>query len=141
MEPWTLWLVAALALGIAEVISGGTLVLGMVGVGALAAAGTALVTGAEWAPWLVFALVSTAMIALVRPIARRHLSMPRELRSGAAALIGTDARVVSEVTAEDGRVKIAGEVWSARSFDGDSVYPEGAVVQVLQISGATALVA
>lgn len=141
MEPWTLWVIAALALGVAEVVTGGTLVLGMVGVGALAGGLTALATDVEWAPWLAFAVVSTAMIAVVRPIARRHMSLPRELRSGAAALVGADAKVVSTVTGDDGRVKIAGELWSARSFDGASEYPEGAVVQVLQIEGATALVA
>ncbi len=141
MEPWTLWLLAALALGIAEVVTGGALVLGFVGIGALAAAGTSLVTDAEWAPWVVFAVVSTAMVGVVRPIARRHLQVPREIRTGAAALVGADARVTHEVTGADGRVKIAGEIWSARAYDGASVYPEGTVVQVLQIDGATALVA
>lgn len=134
-------MIAALVLGIAEVVTGGALVLGMVGVGALAGALTAAVTGSEWAPWLVAAVVSAAMVGVVRPIARRHAQTPRELRSGAAALIGADARVTREVSGSDGRVKIGGEVWSARSFDGDSVYPEGAAVQVLQIDGATALVA
>ncbi|MEI2715958.1 MAG: NfeD family protein [Candidatus Nanopelagicales bacterium] len=141
MEPWTFWVIAALVLGIAEVVTGGALVLGMVGVGALAGGLTAALTGSEWAPWLVFAVVSAAMIGVVRPIARRHMAVPRELRSGAAALVGADAKVLSEVTADDGRVKLAGEVWSARSFDGSTVYPEGATVQVLQIEGATALVA
>ncbi|MFN8126362.1 MAG: NfeD family protein [Candidatus Nanopelagicales bacterium] len=141
MEPWSLWLLAALVLGIAEVVSGGALVLGFVGIGALAAAGTAAITSAEWAPWLVFAVVSAAMVGVVRPVARRHIQVPREIRTGAAALVGADARVTSEVTGDDGRVKIAGEVWSARSYDGSSVYPEGAHVQVLQIDGATALVA
>lgn len=135
------WVVAALILGIAEVATGGALVLGMVAVGALAGAATAAVTGSEWLPWAVAAVVSVAMVGLVRPVARRHVTMPRELRSGAAALVGEDAAVTREVTGQDGRVKIRGEIWSARSFDGHAVYPVGATVQVLQIDGATALVA
>ena len=42
MDPWVWWLIAAVVLGIAEFSTGGTLVLGMVGVGALAGAGTAV---------------------------------------------------------------------------------------------------
>lgn len=141
MEAWSIWVLAALALGVAEVMTGGSLVLGMVAVGALAGGVTAAVTDVGWLPWVAFSGVTVAMLVLVRPVARRHLVVPRELRSGAAALVGADARVIREVTGEDGRVKIAGEVWSARAFDGDSVYAEGSVVQVLQIEGATALVA
>jgi membrane protein implicated in regulation of membrane protease activity len=44
------------------------------------------------------------------------------------------------VDGEGGQVKIGGEVWSARSFDEDHVFEEGARVEVLQIKGATALV-
>lgn len=135
------WVVAALVLGIAEVVTGGALVLGMVAVGALAGAATAAVTDSEWLPWAVAAVVSVAMVGFVRPVARRHVQMPRELRSGAAALVGEDAMVTREVTGQDGRVKVRGEIWSARSFDGQAVYPLGTTVQVLQIDGATALVA
>ena len=39
------------------------------------------------------------------------------------------------------RIKLAGEIWSARAYDGQSVFEPGTRVQVLQIEGATALVA
>jgi membrane protein implicated in regulation of membrane protease activity len=54
--------------------------------------------------------------------------------------VGADAEVLADVDGNDGRVKLRGEVWSARSFDGMSVYPVGDSVQVLSIEGATALV-
>jgi membrane protein implicated in regulation of membrane protease activity len=38
-------------------------------------------------------------------------------------------------------VKIGGEVWSARTYDEDDVIEPGARVEVMQIEGATALVA
>jgi membrane protein implicated in regulation of membrane protease activity len=38
-------------------------------------------------------------------------------------------------------VKLAGETWSARSFDEDQVFEPGTRVEVLKIEGATALVA
>ena len=39
-----------------------------------------------------------------------------------------------------GRVKLAGEEWSARSFMPDEVYEPGTQVEVAKIEGATALV-
>jgi membrane protein implicated in regulation of membrane protease activity len=141
MDPWVIWLIAALALGIVEVVSGGTLVFGMVAVGSLAGAATAAVTDSTVLPWVVFAGTSAAMLVLVRPIAKKHLRTPGEIRSGTAALVGTEAKVTEAVTPDDGRVKLSGEIWSARSFDGQTSFAVGESVRVLEIDGATALVA
>jgi membrane protein implicated in regulation of membrane protease activity len=141
VDPWVIWLIAALALGIIEVVSGGTLVLGMVAVGSLAGAATAAATDSTVLPWVVFAGTSAAMLVLVRPVAKRHLRTPGEIRSGTAALVGSYASVTEEVTPNDGRVKLSGEIWSARSFDGQTSFSVGDSVQVLEIDGATALVA
>jgi len=62
------------------------------------------------------------------------------LRTGTAALVGGDALVVERVDATGGRVKIGGEVWSARAFDSAQVLEPGSRVQVAEIEGATALV-
>jgi membrane protein implicated in regulation of membrane protease activity len=89
----------------------------------------------------LFALVSVGLLAVVRPIARRHMRTPRAVRTGVAALVGTEAVVLESVDGSDGRIKLAGEVWSARAYDGDSVFAVGQRVHVLEIDGATALVA
>jgi membrane protein implicated in regulation of membrane protease activity len=141
VDPWIVWLIAALALGIIEVVSGGTLVLGMVAIGSLAGAATAAATDSTVLPWVVFAGTSAAMLIFVRPVARKNLRTPIGKRSGTAALVGATARVTEQVTASDGRIKLSGEIWSARSFDGDATFAEGESVQVLEIDGATALVA
>ena len=57
-----------------------------------------------------------------------------------SALVGRSAIVTEEVTALDGRVRIGGEVWSARAYDESLIIPVGRVVDVMQIEGATALV-
>jgi membrane protein implicated in regulation of membrane protease activity len=57
-----------------------------------------------------------------------------------AALVGKQALVLEQVDGRGGRVKIGGEVWSARSYDGESVLEAGRTVAVLEIEGATALV-
>jgi len=139
VEPWLLWLIAAAALLGLELMTG-TLVLAMLGAGAVAAAGVGAVGGDAWLQVLAFAGVSLLMIAVVRPVARRHLTAPREIRSGAAALVGEYAVVIAATEGDAGRVKIAGDVWSARPYDGFTVYEVGDQVQILKIDGATALI-
>jgi membrane protein implicated in regulation of membrane protease activity len=88
----------------------------------------------------VFIVCSIASLLFIRPIARRHLNTPASLRTGTAALVGARAVVLERVHADGGRVKIGGEDWSARPYDEDDVYEEGARVEVMKIQGATALV-
>ena len=134
-----MWLIAAAALLGLELMTG-TLVLAMLGAGAVAAAGVGADGGDAWLQVLAFAGVSLLMIAVVRPVARRHLTAPREIRSGAAALVGEYAVVIAATEGDAGRVKIAGVVCSARPYDGFTVYEVGDQVQILKIDGATALI-
>lgn len=141
MDGWVWWIVAAGVLAVADVVTGGTLILIMIAGGA-AAGGLASALGASPALSVgVFALVSVALLGVVRPIARRHMRTPRAVRTGVAALVGTEAVVLEAVDGNDGRIKLAGEIWSARAYDGDSVFVVGQRVHVLEIDGATALVA
>ncbi len=139
MGLWIIWLIVAIALGVAEVITT-TLAFGLVAVGALVAA----LTGALGAslPWqfAAFVLASLAGLVLVRPAALRHLRRTPTVRSGTAALVGQTAYVLDDVTPQGGRVRIGGEEWSARPYDEASVIPAGSTVDVLQIKGAMALV-
>ncbi len=139
MPAWVLWVVAAAALGVAEILSLG-LVLGLVALAALVAALVAIVGGGVTLQILAFAAGSLALLTVVRPIARSHLRSPHELRSGTAALVGTSGVVLERVDRSDGLVKLGGETWSARAYDESSVIEPGAQVEVLQISGATAIV-
>jgi membrane protein implicated in regulation of membrane protease activity len=135
---WTLWTGLALILGIIETTTL-DLVFLMLAVGAAGGA----VVAAIGAPFLAQALaaiaVSVAMLGVVRPVAKRHLHQPINERTGVAALVGRRAIVLERVDGTGGRVKLAGEVWSARSYDG-SVIEAGASVDVVEIQGATALV-
>jgi len=115
-------------------------VLGMLA-GGTAAATVAAVAGAPpGVQFGAFAVVSLALIAVVRPIARKHRRQPPEIRTGVDALVGNDAEVIDHVNGRDGRVKIGGETWSARAIDGDRVIAAGEMVRVIRIDGATALV-
>jgi membrane protein implicated in regulation of membrane protease activity len=139
MESWIVWLVLAAVLGVAEVMTT-TLALGLLAVAALVAA---IVGGVGLGlPFQLgaFALAAGAGLGVVRPLAVRHIRQPPLLRSGTSALVGRSASVVEEVTALGGRVRIGGEVWSARSYEESQVIPAGSTVDVFAIEGATALV-
>lgn len=134
-----IWLIVAAALAVGEVASLG-LVLGFVAVGAVIAAAVALAGAGVVLQLVAFIVGAVALLGLLRPVATRHLHTPRAIRTGAAALVGARALVLERVDAHSGRVKIGGEVWSARSYDEAQVIEPGATVEVYEIKGATALV-
>ncbi len=141
MGAWIPWLVAACALGIGEMHQGGFYLAPFAAGAALAAVVSLLGVGVLLAT-IVFLLASGIVFATLRPIARRHRSLPPSIRTGAAALIGRRAIVLERIANDEGVgcVKIDGEVWTARSFDEDEVFDPGERVEVVEIRGATALV-
>jgi membrane protein implicated in regulation of membrane protease activity len=141
MDPWVLWLIAAAILGLGEIATSGFF-LAPFAVGALLAA-LISAAGAGTAISLIIVLgVSIAALTALRPLARAHLKMPAQLRTGTAALVGRSATVVERIANREGVgcVSIEGEVWTARAYDEDDVIEAGQRVQVLEIRGATALV-
>jgi membrane protein implicated in regulation of membrane protease activity len=136
---WLIWLIAAGVLAIAEALSL-DLVLLMLAGAALATAGAA-VLGAPVALQVgVFAISAFGLVAVVRPLAKRRLALPSAERTGIEALKGRQAVVVRTVDQHGGRVKLAGEEWSAEAYDPTQVLQVGATVQVMEIRGATAVV-
>ena len=139
MPDWVIWAIGAGILAAGEIFTL-SFFLGPISVAAVSAAIVALVGLGLGFQWVVFIAVSLASLAVLRPIARRHLKTPAQIRTGTAALIGSRALVLERVDGDGGQVKIGGEIWSARSFDDDHVFEQGARVEVLKIEGATALV-
>ncbi|MEU5695307.1 NfeD family protein [Actinosynnema sp. NPDC020468] len=136
--PALIWLILGVVLVAAEVLSG-DFVLVLLGVAAFGAAGAAAVGLDVLISAAVFAAVSLGLLIGVRPAVKRRLALGQGHRSGTEALVGGTAIVVSTVDGHDGRVRIGGEVWSARSIDHEVIEP-GAAVTVVEISGATAVV-
>lgn len=135
------WLVAAgVAAGI-ELLTA-DLTFALIAVGAGAAAGTAALGGPLWLQAIVGLAVAGVGIAFVRPIALRHLRPATGIRTGVDALPGARGRTTAQVTAQDGRIRLRGEEWSAR-LDVDvtsTPIPAETDVVVTRIDGATALV-
>jgi membrane protein implicated in regulation of membrane protease activity len=140
MSAWVAWAIVAVLLAVGEIFTPGLFFLGPIALAAVAATVTAAAGGAVWLQVVVFGVGSFAAVGLLRPIARAHLTMPRAIRTGSAALEGAKAIVLQRVDDRGGRVKIGGEEWSARSYTPDEVFDAGTQVEVAQIEGATALV-
>jgi membrane protein implicated in regulation of membrane protease activity len=139
MDAWLIWIVLAVILAAGEVMSL-SFYLAPFALGALLAA---IVQGAgatALVAMIVFLVSSGLLLGFARPIARRHLRTPPQLRTGTAALVGRGAIVTQRVDGHGGAVKLDGEVWSARAYDEDEVIEAGRRVFVVEIKGATALV-
>lgn len=139
MPDWVFWLIFAAVLAAGEVATLGFF-LGAVALAALPAALAAVIGAGLAIQLIVFIVCAVASLAFIRPIARRHLHTPPKIRTGTAALVGSRAVVLETVSGDGGRVKLAGEEWTARSYDEDRTFEEGSRVEVLKIEGATALV-
>jgi membrane protein implicated in regulation of membrane protease activity len=139
MEDWVWWMVAAGVLAVGEIITV-SFFLGPIAVAAILAAVVAVVGASLTAQWIVFIVASIASLGILRPIARRHIKMPARIRTGTAALVGSRAIVLERVDADSGKVKIGGEIWTARAYDEDDVLEPGVRAQVMKIDGATALI-
>jgi membrane protein implicated in regulation of membrane protease activity len=140
MAAWLLWLIAAGLFAGGEVLTL-DLVLLMFGGGALGGMVVALAGGAVAFQLVAFIAVSLALLAVVRPIAKRHLTERTPLQlDGVDTLVGRTATVTRAVDAAGGRIRLGADEWSARSqYDGDA-FAIGTTVRILHIDGATAVV-
>jgi membrane protein implicated in regulation of membrane protease activity len=134
-----LWLIIGVALIAAEVLSG-AFVLVMLGAAGLIAAGSAALGAPVALSAGIFAASAAGGIILVRPALMRRMHSIDQVKTNVDALVDKKATVVSTVDAHNGRVKINGEIWSARAFDETEVLEAGRSVTVMSISGATAIV-
>jgi len=141
MDAWVLWLIAAVVLAAAEVANL-SFFLFPFAIGAAAAALVSLLGAATPIAVIVFAVLTAVSFGIVRPIARRHIKTPPQIRTGTAALVGRTAIVLERIANDEGVgcVRLEGEVWTARSYDDDQVFEPGTRVHVMEIRGATALV-
>ncbi|WP_244871741.1 NfeD family protein [Catellatospora sp. TT07R-123] len=119
-----------------------TFVLLMLGAGAFAASLTGLVGLPGWVQGIVFIVVSTLSLVVVRPWMKHRWFKgdADNVTMGLSAIEGADALVVERVDSDNGLVKIGGELWRARPYDATKSYVPGDRVRVVKVDGATALV-
>lgn len=137
-----LWLALGVVLVVAEAVTG-TLVLLMIGAGAIAAAIAAALGAPLLAQLVIFAVVSALSLWALRPIIRRHFVptvVDASAMDGVKVLEGAPGEVLEQVTTEAGLVKVEGELWSARAYDATQVLERGERIRVIEVRGNTAMV-
>ena len=138
-HPAATWLGIAVVLAVVEVFSL-DLVLLMFALGAVAAAIATGFGAPLWLAILVFTVVAVALLYFVRPPIVQRLHAGPTLTTGHEALVGRSAVVLEPVDERNGRIQLAGEVWSARSAEEHQTFDSGTQVLVTRIDGATAVV-
>ncbi|MCY4728627.1 NfeD family protein [Nocardioides sp. STR2] len=137
---WETWLGLSIVLGVAEMFSL-DLILAMLAAGAVIGMIAAIIGLPVFVQILAALAASIAMLAFVRPAFVKRLHSGPELALGHGKLVGTRALVTQEITAlAAGRIKVAGEVWSALPYDEHLTIAPGETVEIFQIKGATAYV-
>ncbi len=136
---WLAWVGIALALGAIELASVDFVFLMLAG-GALAGALAALLGVPVVGQVLVSLAVAALALLLVRPVIKRQFTVADARDIGTAAQIGRSALVLSTVTGTDGRIKLGGETWTARTAPDAAACLPGQEVRVVSIEGATAIV-
>jgi membrane protein implicated in regulation of membrane protease activity len=139
VNPWLWWLVAGVALAVAELFTG-TFVLLMFAGGAFAATVAAGLGAPIALQVVVFTLGSALGLLAVRPLRERTRGRATGDSAALATIEGADAEVLEPVDEHRGQVKIRGEIWSARSFDHTQAFAAGERVRVVEVRGATAMV-
>ncbi|MDO5719123.1 MAG: NfeD family protein [Actinomycetaceae bacterium] len=133
------WIAIAIALGVVEVISVDLIFL-MLAIAALVAGGVSALGAGFVAQMAAFAVSALVLLFTVRPWGKRVLTKHTpNIQTNAQALPGRTALVTELVTPAGGRVRLDGEIWSARSASNDS-FAAGSHVFVESIDGATAVV-
>jgi membrane protein implicated in regulation of membrane protease activity len=134
------WLGLMILLGVAEMFSLDFVLLMLAGgaaVGMIAA-----LLGAPVVLQVVLASAAAlAALAVVRPSVVRRMQTGPDLALGHGKLVGQQGLVTERITSmTPGRIKLAGEIWSAQPYDETLVIEPGETVDIMQIKGATALV-
>ena len=133
------WLVIAVVLGIFEAATV-ALVSIWFAIGAVAAMVPAYFDAPFWVQILVFILVSALCFVFTRPFFKKIIRVNKQ-PTNVDRLVGQEGVATDDIENIEcrGKVFISGLTWSARSETGELI-PQGAVVTVKKIEGATLVV-
>ena len=133
------WLVL-MALCLAVEASTVTLVSLWFAAGALAALIVASTGGSVGFQIAVFAVVSAALLASLRPIVRKYIA-PKHTRTNVDAVIGSEGYVTADIDNRNatGSVKLGAMEWTARSSTGQ-IIKAGTLVRADRIEGVKVFV-
>lgn len=138
---WHIWLIIAGVCFIIEMMTVGFLVFWF-GIGALLTMIVSLIFPDNIVlQTTVFVISSTLLIFLTKPLAKKLSKSDKKIATNAYSVIGKKGIVVQDIneTHGVGQIKVAGEVWSAKTSDGSTI-EKGTQIEVIKIDGVKAVV-
>ena len=134
-----LWIAAIILFMVVEAATAGLTCIWFA-LGSVAALVTAWLKGPLWLQLVWFLAVSAAALFLTRPLAKKYINAEKQPTNADRVLgrIGIVTETVDNIAAA-GAVKVDGQVWTARSADGE-VIAMGERVEALEIRGVKLIV-
>lgn len=134
MSYGTFWVIVAAVALIVEIITLGLSSIWFTG-GGIVAAIIAYLGGPLWLQIVAFIVVSTILLLIMRPLAKKHLAIGQE-KTNTDSLIGRTEKVLVAIdnNAGTGMIRLGDVEWRAVSDDG-SVIPEDTLVKISRIEG------
>ncbi len=137
---WHIWIIIATLLLIVEIFLPG-FVLACLGIGAIGAAVTSLITESLELELTVFSILTIVSFIFIRPIALKTLFKGDQFKSNVDVLLGKSAEVSENfnTTIKRGRVKIDGDDWRAETVEAEEL-KIGEVVKIIRVESNTLIV-
>lgn len=89
----------------------------------------------------IFVLSSTLLIFLTKPLVEKFTKNDKKVATNAYSIIGKKGIVTQTIapTQGVGQIKVAGEVWSAKTLDGSNIEKD-TEIEIVEIEGVKAIV-
>ena len=139
-EPWLFWLVLAIVMLVGEFITVGFFLI-TIAAGSILAMLVALVTPIIWIQVAVFLLSSVLFFFTLKPFMQGLFPVQTEAHTAVNRVIGKNALVIIDIDNihSKGQVKVDGDIWSARSLNGE-VINKNAIVVIRRVEGVKVIV-
>ena len=138
---WQVWLIIAGLCFIVEMATVGFFVFWF-GIGALISMVVSIFLPENIiAQSVVFVISSVILLLLTKPLVNKFTKKDKKIETNAYSIIGKKGIVIQDInpTFGVGQIKIAGEVWSAKTLD-ETIIEKGTEIKIIQIDGVKAVV-
>ena len=138
---WQIWLIIAGVCFIIEMATVGFFVFWF-GIGALFAMITSIISPDNLVlQCAIFVISSVILLFLTKPFVDKITKKDKKVQTNAFSNIGKKGIVTQDInpTLGIGQVKVANEVWSAKTEDG-SIIEKGSQIKIVKIEGVKAVV-
>ena len=137
---WHIWLIIAGVCFVIEMMTAGFLVFWF-GVGALLTMIVSLIVDNIILQTCIFIISSTLLIFLTKPLVQKLYKSNKKVETNVYSIIGKKGIVTQDIneTHGVGQIKVAGEVWSAKTTDGSTI-EKGTQIEIIKIDGVKAVV-